>query len=138
MIGKKKRKMPHVRENRSIRICGTDMCNTFFSPPPPSLFVVYTIYSYLNLRLMEIMNGGNITPEDFELLLQLDENNTKKTLDCNAIKDFDVISVGECLSSSKDGISFFHARCTICLDPFKDMQREFELRKLPCGHMFCK
>jgi hypothetical protein len=85
---------------------------------------------------MEIMNGGNITPEDFELLLQLDENNTKKTLDGNTIKDFDVISVGECLSS-KDGISL-EARCTICLDPFKDMQREFELRKLPCGHMFCK
>lgn len=84
---------------------------------------------------MEIMNGGNITPEDFDLLLQLDASNAKTTLDCEVIKEFDVVTVGIGLQSE---VISMDARCTICLDPFKDMKTEFELRRLPCGHMFCK
>lgn len=84
---------------------------------------------------MEIMNGGNITPEDFDLLLQLDGGNTKTTLNCDVIKEFDVVTVEVGLKSE---IWQTEARCLICLDAFKEMQPHSELRRLPCGHFFCK
>jgi hypothetical protein len=86
-------------------------------------------------RLMEIMNGGNITPEDFDLLLQLDGTNQRSTLDNDVIKEFDVVTVDKGLSTKVVPVE---GRCTICLDPFKDMSGQNELRRLPCGHIFCK
>eukprot|EP00615_Pteridomonas_danica_P019820 CAMPEP_0114399388 /NCGR_PEP_ID=MMETSP0102-20121206/15565_1 /TAXON_ID=38822 ORGANISM="Pteridomonas danica, Strain PT" /NCGR_SAMPLE_ID=MMETSP0102 /ASSEMBLY_ACC=CAM_ASM_000212 /LENGTH=336 /DNA_ID=CAMNT_0001561151 /DNA_START=15 /DNA_END=1025 /DNA_ORIENTATION=- len=86
-------------------------------------------------RLVEIMNGGNITPEDFDLLLQLDAMNEKTTLDAKVIKDFDTVSVQTALDTA---VVMSDARCVVCLDSFENMPMDSPLRCLPCGHIFCK
>jgi len=99
-------------------------------------------------RLMAILNGEEITPEDYDLLLQLDNNNVKNTMGEQQISeiavevidhgnnqdgDDDVTTTTSSTSSSQESPA-----CQICLEPFADLPTGTELRCLPCGHKFCK
>lgn len=91
-------------------------------------------------RLLAILGGDEISPEDYDLLLQLDNNNTRKTLDENEIANFPIIIIGGdndsssllCSSSSSS------KKCEICLESWSDLPNGTEIRCLPCDHMFCK
>ena len=45
-------------------------------------------------RLISILEGEEITPEDYEILLQLDNNNVKKTMDRSEISSYPIIVLG--------------------------------------------
>lgn len=92
-------------------------------------------------RLLDIMDGDDITPEDYDLLLLLDSNNIKSTLTEKDIEEIPVVVIGDhdehngengkALESEGNEIN----RCEICLEEWTAYA---EVRKLPCGHMFCK
>jgi hypothetical protein len=98
--------------------------------PPKSLGIDYGAkYD----RLRSIMNGEEITPEDYELLLLLDTNNKKRTLiekENGATSTIVVKGVSE--GSKIDGT------CVICLESLSNVPVGTEIRCLPCGHRFCK
>mmetsp|Transcript_17716 Transcript_17716/g.24926 ORF Transcript_17716/g.24926 Transcript_17716/m.24926 type:complete len:321 (-) Transcript_17716:96-1058(-) len=81
-------------------------------------------------RLLAIVNGADIQPEDFDLLLQLDTNNTKSTMDVNEVSKFSLSIVGE--KKEHEG-----KQCQICLETFQEMEEGKSLRILPCKHVFC-
>ena len=82
-------------------------------------------------RLMQILNGDEISPEDYDILLQLDTHNTKSTLDVLTLSEYEVIVVDE---TNRE--RFGNANCLICLQPLHKIG--IELRRLPCHHTFCK
>mmetsp|Transcript_5702 Transcript_5702/g.13232 ORF Transcript_5702/g.13232 Transcript_5702/m.13232 type:complete len:449 (+) Transcript_5702:103-1449(+) len=82
--------------------------------------------------LVEIANGRDITPEDFDLLVQLDKDNHVSTLDQDAVQAFEIITVESSGAAETDG------KCLICLEPFAEQEKDFELRRLPCQHMYCR
>ena len=82
-------------------------------------------------RLMQILNGDEISPEDYDILLQLDTHNTKSTLDVSALSEYEVIVVDETIKGS-----LCDANCLICLQPLH--KSGMELRRLPCQHTFCR
>mmetsp|Transcript_7913 Transcript_7913/g.8650 ORF Transcript_7913/g.8650 Transcript_7913/m.8650 type:complete len:321 (+) Transcript_7913:95-1057(+) len=82
-------------------------------------------------RLLAIVNGDDIKPEDFDMLLQLDTNNAKSTMDVNEVSKFGVSIV------DNDNNEFRGEQCSICLGSFKEMEHGKALRILPCGHVFC-
>lgn len=86
-------------------------------------------------RLLNILQGCAITPEDYDLLLQLDRNNVKPTLDENTIEKFPVMVIGEASEGNFpiEDIGIDH--CEICLEPWSS---NAEIRRLPCQHIFCK
>lgn len=88
-------------------------------------------------RLLTIIQGGDITPEDYDLLLLLDNNNVKKTMGKKEISEILVVVLGsgkdeELLQSCKS------STCNICLDSFQELPKGTEVRHLPCDHVFCK
>ena len=84
-------------------------------------------------RLLQILNGDEISPEDYDTLLRLDTNNTKSTLDVSTLSEYEVIVVDETTKTS-----FGDANCClICLQSLFDVIGK-ELRRLPCQHVFCK
>jgi hypothetical protein len=86
-------------------------------------------------RLMSILEGDEITPEDYELLLLLDNNNKVQTLDESEISKFPVVKLGE---GSIDLPTTTSSKCDICLESWSDLPKSTELRCLPCDHVFCK
>jgi len=97
-------------------------------------------------RLLDILEGDEICPEDYELLLQLDNNNVKKStlLKEDSIEKIPVMIIGEGRDEEKkdndDGrmISIKDIEqdhCEICLEPWRD---NTQVRQLPCNHVFCK
>ncbi|GFH46139.1 hypothetical protein CTEN210_02613 [Chaetoceros tenuissimus] len=83
-------------------------------------------------RLLDILSGdASITPEDYDLLLQLDSNNHTDTMDTTIINRMPEIKANvhdiHCAVKGK--------QCEICLEEWDDSTI---LRKLPCGHAFCK
>merc|ERR1712154_139816 len=95
-------------------------------------------------RLISILEGEEITPEDYELLLQLDNNNVKKTMDTSKISSYPIMVVGN--NDEKDDIDLNNDcckidaswKCDICLQSMSDLSVGTELRRLPCNHLFCK
>eukprot|EP00547_Thalassionema_nitzschioides_P001888 CAMPEP_0194199746 /NCGR_PEP_ID=MMETSP0156-20130528/644_1 /TAXON_ID=33649 /ORGANISM="Thalassionema nitzschioides, Strain L26-B" /LENGTH=229 /DNA_ID=CAMNT_0038924681 /DNA_START=83 /DNA_END=772 /DNA_ORIENTATION=+ len=83
-------------------------------------------------RLLEIIQGGEIKPEDYDLLLQLDNHNEKKTMNEDIVNNLPVIVRGEDI----DNLSL--SGCEICLEPWNEILEGTELRSLPCDHVFCK
>lgn len=99
-------------------------------------------------RLLHIIEGDAITPEDYELLLQLDKNNSRSTLDkdvieastsimevCNEYKEDNQQQEQQRLILRED-INGSH--CEICLEFWNDVPSGRLMRRLGCGHMFCK
>ena len=101
-------------------------------------------------RLLSIFEGDDICPEDYDVLLELDKNNVRKTMDENEISNYPIIIVGDkdatdnVATDSNDGsehtgkIDTSSWKCDICLESWSDLSVGTELRRLPCGHIFCK
>lgn len=92
-------------------------------------------------RLLDILDGDEILPEDFDLLLLLDENNVRPTLNETNLSNMPVLAVsssgnGEPTMSREDLVG--EGSCLICMQPFADMESGRLVRRLPCNHMFCK
>mmetsp|Transcript_18343 Transcript_18343/g.39690 ORF Transcript_18343/g.39690 Transcript_18343/m.39690 type:complete len:244 (+) Transcript_18343:181-912(+) len=92
-------------------------------------------------RLLEILDGAEILPEDYDILLLLDENNVRPTLDETNLSNMPVLAVasggnGEPTMSREDLVG--EGCCLICMQPFADMESGRLVRRLPCNHMFCK
>jgi len=88
-------------------------------------------------RLRSIIEGADITPEDYDLLLLLDNNNAKNTMDSNKISEISLVVLDD-----GDDAAFFRSWessfCDICLESFKELPKGTEVRHLPCNHVFCK
>lgn len=80
--------------------------------------------------LFQLMNiqHRELTPEDYELLLRLDESIAPKTLNESVLKKLPIKTIDEVLLEE---ISEMH--CTVCLDEFCVGQK---LKYLNCGHCF--
>jgi Zinc finger, C3HC4 type (RING finger) len=104
-------------------------------------------------RLVEIANGAEITPEDYDLLLLLDENNVRSTLQVSQVEQFELLVLDDDekqSSGQNDKLGTVPPRavsrqslgtnslCLICLQAFAQMENGFELRRLPCQHAFCR
>lgn len=93
-------------------------------------------------RLLNIFEGGEILPEDYELLLQLDSKNAKSTLPNESLQKIPILVVGDgdghtiSRSDMKKKYSFSH--CEICLESLMELDDGIELRVLPCEHIFCR
>jgi hypothetical protein len=109
-------------------------------------------------RLLAILEGDEILPEDYELLSLLDDMNERKTLDESDISQFPIFVIGndnscdnadidnktsdesDSTSDSGDRKSFLcgNTKCDICLNEFCELPSGTEIRRLPCDHVFCK
>eukprot|EP00591_Stephanopyxis_turris_P008702 CAMPEP_0195523502 /NCGR_PEP_ID=MMETSP0794_2-20130614/22742_1 /TAXON_ID=515487 /ORGANISM="Stephanopyxis turris, Strain CCMP 815" /LENGTH=397 /DNA_ID=CAMNT_0040653517 /DNA_START=384 /DNA_END=1578 /DNA_ORIENTATION=+ len=110
-------------------------------------------------RLLQIMDGEDIRPEDFDLLLQLDKKNVISTMDEAKVSQFEILVIGvedgeqrkSCTAAkgrddgNSDGIRNVISReslddgfCLICLERFREMADGTELRRLPCEHVYCR
>lgn len=87
-------------------------------------------------RLVSIIQGDDITPEDYDLLLLLDNNNEKKTMNDKEISQISTVLLGG--ENSNIIENWGSSTCDICLESFKDLQEGTEVRHLPCNHVFCK
>lgn len=99
-------------------------------------------------RLLSIIEGEEIQPEDFDLLLRLDANNAKNTMEVSRVSEIEIVIVGSSGDDGRDGeggnkknIAAERLRygcCLICLESFVNLEDGAELRRLPCDHMYCK
>lgn len=64
-----------------------------------------------------------LTPEDYDLLVLLDEQVAKPTASDAAVQSLPAV----------DSEDFFGEACTVCLLPF---DKDDSVAKLPCGHVF--
>jgi len=88
-------------------------------------------------RLRSIIQGADITPEDYDLLLLLDSNNAKKTMDNQQISEISLVVLGN--GTDEDPFrNWGSSTCDICLESFKELPKGTEVRHLPCNHVFCK
>ena len=78
------------------------------------------------LRDFVDLQHREITPEDYELLLQLDELVKKKMVSKAALDSFTVFTAEEGLTCEQ---------CAVCLEQYCTGQ---ELKQLPCSHFFHK
>ena len=76
------------------------------------------------LRDFVSLQHRELTPEDYELLLQLDELVKKKTVSKAAFDSFAVFTAEEGLTCEQ---------CAVCLEQYCTGQ---ELKQLPCSHFF--
>ncbi|CAD5111091.1 unnamed protein product [Dimorphilus gyrociliatus] len=74
--------------------------------------------------LMELQNR-DIRPEDYDVLLRLDETVAPKTVDNATVKSFNTIIVSEEMLKNQ--------QCTICMEVYEIGQT---CKKLPCEHVF--
>jgi len=93
-------------------------------------------------RLLNIFEGGEIMPEDYEILLQLDSNNAKSTLPNESLQEIPILVVGSgdghTISRSDIRRTYFFSHCEICLESLIELDDGRELRVLPCEHIFCR
>lgn len=92
-------------------------------------------------RLLNIFEGDEIMPEDYEILLQLDSNNAKSTLPNDSLREIPILVVGSgdghtISRSDMKEENFSH--CEICLETLMELEDGKELRVLPCEHIFCR
>ena len=90
-------------------------------------------------RLLRILEGDEITPQDYELLLRLDGNNAKSTLEEEAISEIPILVITEQEGIAEAGnIPIGEIKidqCEICLEPWFHGAK---VKRLPCDHVFCK
>lgn len=92
-------------------------------------------------RLLDILEGDEINPEDYDLLLLLDEGNAIPTMneaDLSGMQTRVVSSGGvDQPAMSRNELSG-EGCCLVCLTPFAEMESGQQLRRLPCNHLYCK
>lgn len=87
-------------------------------------------------RLLTILAGDTISPEDYDVLRQLDTNNVKSTVGSEVLAGYEVLVVGDLNGEDKEIL--INKGCSICLQDFDSAVNGLKLRRLPCGHAFCK
>ncbi|XP_064649284.1 uncharacterized protein LOC135501226 [Lineus longissimus] len=90
--------------------------------PPPQPDVPNTSENAANQTLIDLMTR-DLTPEDYELLLRLDESVAPKTLETDIVKSLRTVIV---MTDSTDW-------CPICMDPY---ELGTTMKYLPCDHAF--
>ncbi|XP_061189422.1 uncharacterized protein LOC133197416 [Saccostrea echinata] len=102
------------------------------APRPPPQNLAYALDNYnapsaFDSAVVNILIGlqhRDLTPEDYELLLRLDEQVAPKTVSSNTIKNFKTETIDEASAG---------ALCAICMEVYEIGQtRKF----LPCNHEF--
>lgn len=145
------KKLTHFRNNKKMEKYKE---NVLSNKPNPKINITGTQYSYHNYNntyneeealrraINESRNAGTssgltyqqildlqtreLTPEDYELLLILDESVPKKTLKQNQISNFKTFIL--------NALSDINVElCAVCMDMFQIGE---ELKKLKCNHIF--
>ncbi|CAF1124956.1 unnamed protein product [Rotaria sp. Silwood1] len=70
------------------------------------------------------MQNRDLSPEDYEMLLRLDERVQRKTINTNVLDTLETIDVND---------KHLDDQCTICMEKYQDGQ---QLKLLPCTHIF--
>lgn len=86
-------------------------------------------------RLLNILEGEDITPEDYDLLLQLDSTNFRPTLEAKDIAQFPEMVFGCEKIEDLRSRNIVGSCCEICLE---EWSADTYVRLLPCKHVFCK
>lgn len=81
--------------------------------------------SGLSLDILKDLQTRDLTPEDYELLLRLDEQVSKKTIHQNKVESFETLVIQE----EEEG------SCSICMCEY---EKDEIIRVLPCKHKFHK
>lgn len=81
-------------------------------------------------RLLEQLQYRELTPEDYEILLALDESVAPKTVSKEVAKSFEAFLFTETLAASGT------LRCTSCAVCLGDFEVGQELQRLPCKHEY--
>jgi len=96
------------------------------SSPHPRASSFKRLSCGLTRQQLEDIQNRELTPEDYELLMLLDETVAKKTLSSSTIDQFPLKILEEADLSSSNV-------CMICLG---DYEKGNAVRTLPCGHFF--
>merc|ERR1712150_109741 len=129
----KRREKINLKSNRRDTTRVDNNTNDYSIPSPESLGLQN---GPLYERLVSIMQGDDITPNDYDLLLLLDKNNEKKTMNDKEIAQISTVVLG---SENTNIIqNWGSSTCDICLESFKELPEGTEVRHLPCNHVFCK
>lgn len=81
----------------------------------------------IDARTIADLLSRELTPEDYELLLLLDNDVAPKTVEAHKVNALPKLCFSELKSRNSAEI------CTIC---FMDYEQEDEVSNLPCGHVF--
>jgi len=89
-----------------------------------------------SLSQSHVMNlmSRELVPEDYELLLQLDDDTTyrrRNVADAEVVRLLPLVSHAEAAAFSST-----QPRCTVCLVDFANGGTEDSIKVLPCGHLF--
>lgn len=79
------------------------------------------------VNILLILQQRDLTPEDYELLLRLDNRVKPKTLSLDLLQALNAETVAEGLDADDDNV------CGVCLDAYVAGQTR---KCLPCGHRF--
>ena len=77
-------------------------------------------------RLLADLQHRDLTPEDYELLLRLDEKVAPKTISQSALSSFDSLTL-------QSASTLVGELCSICMEVYCESQR---VKTLPCQHTF--
>mmetsp|Transcript_23157 Transcript_23157/g.25715 ORF Transcript_23157/g.25715 Transcript_23157/m.25715 type:complete len:119 (-) Transcript_23157:134-490(-) len=82
----------------------------------------------LTYEMIMLLQTRDISPEDYDLLLQLDESVPNKTVDASKVDSLDTFK----FSSTEHDCD---TPCSVCLSPYCDGE---SITKLSCDHIFHK
>jgi len=86
----------------------------------------------LTMAQVQALQGRELSPEDYELLLQLDEMVPNKTLEADAVEGL-LVKEESAEAGAKAQQSFTPVDCGVCLS---EVETVAELVRLPCTHAF--
>ena len=89
-------------------------------------------------RLMEILEGDEITPDDYDILLLLDQNNSKSIHTDESLDNLPIQFLGNQGSNGLERSKIPNSKCEICLESWEDLENGTQVRQLECGHVYCK
>ncbi|CAF1935186.1 unnamed protein product [Rotaria magnacalcarata] len=128
---------PVPDENRNRKIVPNVQKATIQKPAsnvPPNQLIEYTINDYTlqnsisfddaMIAFLLDMQNRDLSPNDYEMLLRLDECVQRKTVDASALDRLPTTNVSE---------SHLNDLCTICMETYALGQ---QIKTLPCTHIF--
>ncbi len=95
-------------------------------------FAVVRAKNELEKFLLELQTR-DITPEDYEKLLELDEKVKAKTCDARAVSSLPTRKLSASDASGSDESENATLTCVICMD---SLTSKCVVKELPCGHLF--